>query len=143
MISGPTPVGFVGASVRRLALIALGIGVAGVAVAAPFGYLTVALFGCLGLVLGLLNIVLLHRSAARFAGNGSAHRTRKSAGGVFGRIALVTVIALAIAWLARPDGLGVFLGLVAFQFVVIATTLVPMVKELRRPEAQGRTGAQA
>lgn len=143
MISGLTPAGFAGASVRRLALIALGIGVAGVAGAAPFGFLAVALFGCLGLALGLLNIVLLHRSAARFAGSGSAHRTRKSAGGVFGRIALVTVLALAIAWLARPDGLGVFLGLVTFQFVVIATTLVPMVKELRRSEAQGGTGAQA
>lgn len=140
MIPGLTPAGFAGANLRRLALIALGIGVAGVAVAAPFGYLAVALFGCLGLALGLLNIVLLHRSAARFAGSagsGSAHRTRKSAGGVFGRIALVTVIALAVAWLARPDGLGVFLGLVAFQFVVVATTLVPLVRELRR------TGAQA
>jgi hypothetical protein len=137
VISGLTPAGFAGASVRRLALIALGIGVAGVAVAAPFGQLTVALFGCLGLALGLLNIVLLHRSAARFAGGGSAHQTRRSAGGVFGRIALVTVLALAIAWLARPDGLGVFLGLIAFQFVVITTTLVPMVRELRR------TGVQA
>ena len=137
MISGLTPAGFAGASVRRLALIALGIGVAGVAVAAPFGQLTVALFGCLGLALGLLNIVLLHRSAAQFAGGGSAHQTRRSAGGVFGRIALVTVLALAIAWLARPDGLGVFLGLIAFQFVVITTTLVPMVRELRR------TGVQA
>lgn len=137
MISGLTPAGFVGAGLRRLALIALGIGLAGVAVAAPFGYLAVALFGCLGLALGLLNIVLLHRSAARFAGSGKPHRMRRSAGGVFGRIALVSVLALVIAWLARPDGLGVFLGLIAFQFVVIATTLVPMVRELRR------TGAQA
>lgn len=137
MISGLTPAGFVGASLRRLALIALGIGLAGVAVAAPFGYLAVALFGCLGLALGLLNIVLLHRSAARFAGNGKPHRTRRSAGGVFGRIALVSVLALVVAWLARPDGLGVFVGLVVFQFVVIATTLVPMVRELRR------TGVQA
>ncbi len=136
MISGSTPGGFAGAGVRRLALIALGIGVAGVAVAAPFGYVAVALFGVLGLALGLLNIALLHRSAAQFAGSGSPHRTRRSAGGVFGRIALVTVIALAIAWLARPDGLGVFLGLVTFQFVVIATTLVPMVRELRRTGAQ-------
>ncbi len=136
MISGLGPSGFVGASVRRLVLIAMGIGIIGVAVAAPLGYLAVALFGCIGLALGLVNIVLLHRSAARFAGSGTSHRTRRSAGGVFGRIALVSVIAIVVAWLARPEGLGVFLGLVAFQFVVIGTTLVPMIKELRRSGVQ-------
>lgn len=137
MISGLSPSGFVGSSVRRLALIAVGIGGLGVAVAAPLGYLAVALFGCFGLALGLLNIALLHRSAARFADSGTPHRTRRSAGGVFGRIALVSMLAIAVAWLARPEGLGVFLGLVAFQFVVIITTLVPLIKELRR------TGVQA
>lgn len=141
MISGLSPSGFVGSSVRRLALIAVGIGGLGVAVAAPLGYLAVALFGCLGLALGLLNIALLHRSAARFAESGTGHsgtghRTGRSAGGVFGRIALVSVIAIVVAWLARPEGLGVFLGLVTFQFVVIITTLVPLIKELRRTGAQ-------
>ncbi|MQA12860.1 MAG: ATP synthase subunit I [Pseudonocardiaceae bacterium] len=125
------------ASLRRLALIAAGIGVAGAAVLVPLGYLALALFGWLGLALGLLNIALVHRSAARFAGSEDPRKTRRSAGGVLGRLALISAIALAIAWLARPEGLGVFLGLVAFQFVMIITTLVPLVKELRR------TGAQA
>lgn len=124
-------------SLRRLAVIAGGIGVVGVAVLAPMGHLGLALFGLLGLALGLGNIALVHRSAARFAGSEDLHRKRRSAGGVLGRLAVISLIAVAIAALVRPEGLGVLMGLVVFQFVMIATTLVPLVKEL------WRTGAQA
>ncbi|MPZ66391.1 MAG: ATP synthase subunit I [Pseudonocardiaceae bacterium] len=125
------------ASLRRLALIAAGIGVVGAAVLAPLGYLALALYGWVGLALGLLNIALVHRSAARFATSEDSHKKRRSAGGVLGRLAAISLIAVAIAALVRPDGLGVLMGLVTFQFVMIITTLVPLVKELRR------TGAQA
>jgi hypothetical protein len=37
--------------------------------------------------------------------------------------------------LIRPDGLGVFLGLAAFQFVMIFAVAVPLLKELRRTGA--------
>lgn len=125
------------ASVRRLALIAAGIGVVGAAVLAPLGYLALALYGWVGLALGLLNIALVHRSAARFAASEDPHKKRRSAGGVLGRLAVISLVAVAIAALVRPDGLGVLMGLVTFQFVMIITTLVPLVKELRQ------TGAQA
>lgn len=124
-------------SLRRLALVAGGIGVAGVAVLAPMGHLGLVLFGVLGLALGLLNIALVHRSAARFAGSEDPHKKRRSAGGVLGRLAVISLIAVAIAALVRPEGLGVLMGLVVFQFVMIATTLVPLVREL------WRTGAKA
>ncbi len=137
MISELSPSAQAAASLRRLALIAAGIAVVGAAVLAPLGYLVLALYGWVGLALGLLNIALVHRSAARFAGSEDPHKTRRSAGGVLGRLALISLVAVAIAWLARPEGLGVLMGLVTFQFVMIITTLVPLVKELRR------TGAQA
>jgi hypothetical protein len=38
--------------------------------------------------------------------------------------------------LLRPDGLGVFLGLAVFQFVMIFVVTVPLIKELRRSGAQ-------
>ncbi len=125
------------ASLRRLALIAAGIGVVGSAVLTPLGYLGLALFGWVGLALGLLNIWLVHRSAARFAASEDPRKKRRSAGGVLGRLAVISLVAVAIAWLVRPEGLGVLMGLVTFQFVMIITTLVPLVKELRQ------TGAQA
>lgn len=123
-------------SLQRLAFIALCLGVAVVAALAPFGYLGVALFGCLGIGLGLLNTVLVQRTAARFAASDDPHKKRRSAGNVLGRLALITLLAIAFAMLIRPDGLGVFLGLAAFQFVMVFAVAVPLVKELRRTGAQ-------
>ncbi len=124
-------------SLQRLALIAGCLGVAMVAALAPFGYLGIALFGCLGVGLGLLNTVLVQRTARRFAASDDPRKKRRSAGNVLGRLALITLLAVAFAMLIRPDGLGVFLGLAAFQFVMIFAVAVPLIKELRR------TGVQA
>jgi hypothetical protein len=122
-------------SLQRLALIAGCLGVAMVAALAPFGYLGIALFGCLGVGLGLLNTVLVQRTARRFAAGDDPHKKRRSAGNVLGRLALITLLAVAFAMLIRPDGLGVFLGLAAFQFVMIFAVAVPLLKELRRTGA--------
>ena len=122
---------------RRLAAVTACLAVAAVALLAPFGHLAIALFGCLGLGLGLLNMALIHRSAARFAGSDDPHRKRKGTMNVLGRLAVVTALAVTIALLVRPDGFAVFGGLVVFQFLMVVTTLVPLFKEMRR------TGAQA
>lgn len=121
---------------RRLAIVAVCLAVAAVAILAPLGHLAIALFGGLGLGLGLLNMALIQRSAARFAGSDDPHRKRKGAVNVLGRLAVVTVLAVAIALLVRPDGFAVFGGLVMFQFLMIMTTLVPLFREMRRTGAQ-------
>ncbi|MGH8607293.1 MAG: ATP synthase subunit I [Gammaproteobacteria bacterium] len=122
---------------RRLAIVAVCLTVAAVAIMAPFGHLATALFGCLGLGLGLLNMALIQRSAARFVNSDDPNRKRKGTVNVLGRLAVITAFAVAIALLFRPDGFAVFGGLVVFQLLMIVTTLVPLVKEMRR------TGAQA
>lgn len=124
-------------SLRRLALIAAGVGAAMIVVLAPFGYLGMALFGSLGVGLGLLNTALVQRSAGRFAVSADPHKTRRSAGNVLGRLALISLLAFVFAFLFRPDGLGVFIGLAVFQFVMIFAVALPLIKELRR------TGVQA
>ncbi|HEY2765196.1 MAG TPA: hypothetical protein VGJ13_14495 [Pseudonocardiaceae bacterium] len=121
---------------KRLAIAAVCFAVAAVAILAPFGHLGIAVFGSLGLGLGLLNMVLIHRSAARFASSADPLRKRKGAVQVFGRLAVITVLGVTIAVLVRPDGVAVFGGLVLFQFFVIVTTLVPIFKEMRRAGAQ-------
>lgn len=122
---------------RRLAVAAACLAVAAVAILAPFGYLPIALFGCLGLGLGLLNMALIHRSAVRFATSENPNRKRQGTVNVLGRLVVVTLLAVTIALLVRPDGFAVFGGLVVFQFLMIVTTLVPLFKEMRR------TGAEA
>jgi hypothetical protein len=123
-------------SMRRLAVIAAVLGVAMIAVLFPFGLLGVALFGCVGIGLGLLNTALIRRTAERYAASDDPHKKRRSAGNVLGRLAIITLLALGFAMLLRPDGLGVFLGLAVFQFVMIFVVTVPLIKELRRSGAQ-------
>lgn len=132
---GPSAVTAV--SLRRLAVVAACLGVVMIAILTPFGYLGMALFGCLGVGLGVLNTALVQRSAGRFAASADPHQTRRSAGNVLGRLALITLLAFAFAFLVRPDGLGVFIGLAVFQFVMVFAVTLPLVKELRR------TGARA
>jgi hypothetical protein len=123
-------------SMRRLAVIAAVLGVAMIAVLIPFGLLGVALFGCVGIGLGLLNTALIRRTAERYAASDDPHKKRRSAGNVLGRLAIITLLALGFAMLLRPDGLGVFLGLAVFQLVMIFVVTVPLIKELRRSGAQ-------
>ncbi|MGH4021901.1 MAG: ATP synthase subunit I [Pseudonocardiaceae bacterium] len=143
MVPDLSPSATTAVNLKRLAVVASCVGVAGVAALAPFGHLGMALFGFLGLGLGLLNTALVQRSAARFAASGDPHRKRRSAGSVLGRLALITALAFVVALLVRPDGLGVFVGLAAFQLLMIFTMSAPLLRELRRSGAEGRSGAEA
>lgn len=123
-------------NLRRSVVVAACLGGAALAVLAPFGRGWLALFCCLGLALGLLNLVLVRRSAARFAVSEDPNKKRRFAVSVLGRLALITALALGFALMLQPDGLGVFAGLAVFQFLTIATASIPLLRELRQSGAQ-------
>jgi cation transport ATPase len=116
---------------RRLVPIAACLGVAGFLVLAPMGYPLAAALFCAGLVLGLFNIALVQRSAARFAASGNPIK-RRFAMSALGRLALITAVAVGLALVLRPQGLAVFAGLAACQLLVIFVASVPLVRELRQ-----------
>lgn len=119
------------ATFRRSVVVACVLGAVGLVVAIPLGYLTAAAFGCLGLALGMLNSRLVQLSVVRFARQTSTRPKRQFVGSVVGRLALITLIALSLALLFRPDGLGVIVGLAVFQLLMIIVAAIPMVKEMR------------
>lgn len=134
-------------NLRRAAFIAAGLGAASFAVAAPMGYPLGAVFFCGGLGLGLLNTALVQRSATRFAAAGDPNK-RRFAVAVLSRLTLITALAVSLALALRPDGLGVFAGLAAFQLLMIFLASIPLLKELRQssgaggqPGAEGKSGA--
>jgi hypothetical protein len=118
------------ATVRRSAIAAGVVAVAALAVLIPLGLLPFALFGCLGLALGLLNSVMALRAVIRFA-NTKPSKARFS-GSVLARLALITVIAFGCALLFRPAGIAVFAGLAVFQMLAVASSMVPLIKEIRK-----------
>lgn len=117
---------------RRSVVVACLVGVVALMIAIPLGYVVAVAFGCLGLALGMLNSRLVQLSVVRFAKMESEHPKRQFVGSVVSRLALITVIAISLALLFRPDGIGVIVGLGVFQLLMIVVAALPMVKEMRQ-----------
>ena len=101
-----------------------------VAVLVVLGYGLFGLFLAVGVALCTLNMWLAVRSVAHFA-TARPSKARLS-GSVLGRLAVITVLALGVAWLVRPAGIAVFGGLALFQFLAIVSSMLPLIKEIRQ-----------
>ncbi|HKO00029.1 MAG TPA: hypothetical protein VJX10_23120 [Pseudonocardiaceae bacterium] len=118
-------------SLRRPLLVSVLIGAAGLVVSALLGHVAMGLLGCVGLGLGLVNTRLLQRDVLNVISRDSPS---KKAVGVLSarRLLVITAIAVALGIFVRPDGLGVFFGLAVYQFINIAHTAMPVLKERRQ-----------
>lgn len=124
-----TPVSAI-TNLRRSTVIGLVLSAIAIVVTSLDGHPLMGVFGLLGIVLGAANNFLLQKSVIRFAED--EHVTRKRFGGsVLMRLAAVTLLALAVGLLVRPDGLGVFAGLAVFQFLMLVGAAVPVMRYLR------------
>ena len=50
---------------------------------------------------------------------------------MFLRLGAVTLVAIGVALLVHPDGLGIFAGLAVFQVVMLVGAAVPVFRSLR------------
>ncbi|MCA1682681.1 MAG: hypothetical protein LC685_01560 [Actinobacteria bacterium] len=120
------------ANLRRCLLVAVPLGLAAIALLALVGYPLAGVLVCVGLALGGLNSWLVQRAVVRYAASPGGNRRRRFVGGVFGRLALVSVLALGVCVLLLPDGLGILGGLAIFQILMIAGASMPLIRELRK-----------
>jgi hypothetical protein len=73
---------------------------------------------------------MLQKSVLRYAAD--EHIGKKQfRRGVMSRLGAITLIAIALGFFVRPDGLGVFVGLAAFQIVMLIGAAVPVFRSLR------------
>lgn len=120
-------------SLRRPLFIAAGAGVIGLVVAGVLGHIVMGILLIVGMVMGMINSRMLQRSIAHEVGHSTP--SRKAVGFASAqRLVVITLIALALGYFVRPDGLGVFFGLALFQFIVIGNTALPVMKERRKHE---------
>lgn len=124
---------------RRTALVAVGLGVvalvAAIVVSAP-------LFGvgaCLGLAMAMVNFRLIVRTTAKASASEREDHKRPLATNTLGRLGVITVVALVLAWFVRPLGFGTIVGLALFQFTLLANVLGML---LRDPAMRGFGGDQ-
>jgi ATP synthase I chain len=120
-------------NLRRSIIMASCLGVAAVLVTGLLGHVLMGLFACVGLALGAGNTWLVQRAVVRFAASEAPNKKARFARSVLGRLALITLLAVGLGLLVRPDGLGVFGGLAFFQLLMIGGASVPVYKQLKHP----------
>jgi len=118
-------------NLRRSVILAACLGGLCLAVLALVGHPALGVFVLLGLALAALNARAVQRSVVRFAASEAAHRRRRFTMNVLGRLGLLTLVAVGCAVLVRPEGLGVIVGLAAFQLIMVGGASLPLLKELR------------
>lgn len=114
----------------RLLAICVALTVVATLAAGLLGHPMFGIFLGIGLALGLLNALLVRRAV--HAVTAEAHPLKKQmAVNSAIRVAVISAIALAIAYFFRPEGLGVVFGLAVFQVILVASTALPVWKKLR------------
>jgi hypothetical protein len=116
---------------RTSLIVALALGVIALALGGVYGFAAFAAFGCAGLLLGIANSIMVQRAVLR---QSAADLPSKAAlmRGVGARLAVVTAVAVVLALVFYPAGLGTFLGLALFQVINTIAGSVPALKELRQ-----------
>jgi hypothetical protein len=135
------PLVFPSVAFRPLRLLAISVVLTGLVTLAAglLGHVMVGVFFGVGLGLGLLNAVLVQRSVDAITADAHPLK-RKMALNSATRLLVLTVIGLTIAFIFRPQGLGVLFGMALFQVVLVISTALPVMKKLKAGGADGLEG---
>jgi hypothetical protein len=95
-----------------------------------FKHPVMGILWAIGLGMGLFNARMLQRHVVKVISSENPTK-RQITGSSMQRLGILTILALAMGYFLRPDGLGVFFGLAAFQLIFMANTMLPVLKERR------------
>lgn len=118
---------------RKAILVALGLAVAVFWIAGQMGEWTLA--GCIagGIGLGLVNHLATEYWLLRIITSGEQPTRSEMIFATIARLTVLTAVAVVIAVVFWPDGIGLLLGLAVFRLVALVMTSVPLLKELKKP----------
>ncbi|HWS93464.1 MAG TPA: ATP synthase subunit I [Mycobacterium sp.] len=134
------PLVFPSVAFRPVRLFVISVGITALAMLAGglAGHLMVGVYFGIGLLLGLLNALMVRRSVESITARDHPLK-RSMALNSASRLAVITIIALIIAYVFRPAGLGAMFGLALFQVLLVASTALPVWKKLRTASAEPAT----
>lgn len=116
--------------VLRVLVLPVAVALVAVVVAAFVGHLSVGLLVATGVGLGAANGLLMEQATAKLTPE--ANQTRKViVKSSMGRLGLVSAVALLIAFLARPNGWVLLLGLACYQLLALLATIGAAAREAR------------
>lgn len=117
---------------RKAIMVALGLAIAVYWVAGQLGEWTLA--GCIagGIGLGLVNHLATEYWLLRIITSGEQPTRNEMIFATVARLTVLTAVAVTIAVVFWPDGIGLLLGLAIFRLVALVMTSVPLLKELKK-----------
>jgi dipeptide/tripeptide permease len=117
---------------KKSILVALGLAVATFWIAGQLGEWRLA--GCIagGIGLGLANHLATERWLLKTISSGEEITRNKLAAATFVRLLILTVVAVGIAVVFWPDGIGLLLGLAIFRLIALVMTITPLLRELKK-----------
>lgn len=125
-----------------LGTVCLALTIAALVAAQWRGQLLLGVFFGVGLALGLGNALLVRRSVESITAELHPAKSKMALNSA-GRLLVVSAVGLALAAGFRDrGGLAVLLGLALFEVLLVATTMLPVVKKLRGGAAQGCRDAE-
>ena len=82
--------------------------------------------------LGLANHLATERWLLKTISSGEEVTRNRLAAATFVRLLILTAVAVGIAVLFWPDGIGLLLGLAIFRLIALVMTIIPLLRELKK-----------
>jgi len=117
---------------QRLVVIAAGVAVlVALLIGGSMDAWSAGLFAAIGVVLALGNALLTEAGMIRMTSTGQDLSRKQFALSAFGRLAVISLVAVVLVLAFWPIGGFVLAGLAVFQLLTIVVTALPLLKELR------------
>jgi hypothetical protein len=116
---------------RKTILVALVLAVAAYWIAGQLGEWRLATAIAVGVALGLFNHLTTEYWLLRIIAGGGQPTRATMVRSTLVRLMVLTVVAVTLAVVWWPDGIGLLLGLAVFRLIALVMTTVPLLKELK------------
>jgi hypothetical protein len=127
----PTLLGVVRAQ-RKVIVAGLVLMVACLWVMGPLGEWRTAALTAFGILLALANHLASELWLGRLISSGEQPTRGTIAASAFTRLLILSVVAVGVAVVFWPNGIGLLLGLAIFRLIALVMTGIPLLKELNR-----------
>ena len=111
--------------------VAFVLAVASFWIAGQFGEWRLATAISVGVGLGLVNHLVTEYWLLRIIANGEQPTRATMMRSTLVRLLVLTVVAVSLAVVWWPDGIGLLLGLAVFRLIALVMTTIPLLKELK------------
>ena len=118
---------------KKTMLVALTMVVATYWVAGQFGEWRLAASIALGVLLGLVNHLATEYWLLKTISSGEQPTRNQMIASTILRLTILTAVAIGVAVIFWPDGIGLLLGLAIFRLIALVMTTIPLLKELKNP----------